>query len=77
MKAWEENDESYLIEFKALEAFVDYVEFNSLTPSEEVPTSTQFINQFSNIFQAPDFLPPQREIDHHIHLKEGMQPVNV
>ena len=35
------------------------------------------LNQFSDIFDWPEKLPPRRSIEHHIHLKEGTNPVNV
>ncbi|RVW67435.1 Retrovirus-related Pol polyprotein from transposon 17.6 [Vitis vinifera] len=33
--------------------------------------------EFEDVFQEPCKLPPLREIDHHISLKEGTQPINV
>ncbi|RVW92516.1 Retrovirus-related Pol polyprotein from transposon 297 [Vitis vinifera] len=33
--------------------------------------------EFEDVFQEPFKLPPLREIDHHIPLKEGTQPINV
>ena len=35
------------------------------------------LNQFSDIFEWPEKLPPRRIIEHHIHLKEGTNPINV
>ena len=37
----------------------------------------QLIKAFEEIFQEPNQLPPAREIDHRITLKEGTEPVNV
>jgi hypothetical protein len=37
----------------------------------------QLLKDFKDIFQAPKQLPPVREIDHNITLKEGTKPVNV
>ncbi|KAH9780314.1 hypothetical protein KPL71_008031 [Citrus sinensis] len=37
----------------------------------------QLLNEFEDVFQEPSKLPPLREIDHHIPLKEGTQPINV
>jgi len=37
----------------------------------------QLLKDFKDIFQAPEQLPPVREIDHTITLKEGTEPVNV
>lgn len=41
------------------------------------PDMLQLLTQFSDICQKPNQLPPHREIDHHINLKEGADPVNV
>lgn len=35
------------------------------------------IQKFSDIFETPEGLPPQRERDHHIHLLPGSHQVNV
>ncbi|KAL6332953.1 hypothetical protein AAG906_019964 [Vitis piasezkii] len=35
------------------------------------------IDKFEDIYQEPKQLPPEREIDHHINLKEGTEPINV
>nr|CAN75225.1 hypothetical protein VITISV_035856 [Vitis vinifera] len=37
----------------------------------------QLIKAFEDIFQEPNQLPPAREVDHRITLKEGTEPVNV
>lgn len=37
----------------------------------------QLLLQFDDVFQVPSQLPPSREIEHHITLKEGSNPVNV
>ena len=37
----------------------------------------QILGEFEDVFQEPFKLPPLREIDHHIPLKEGTQPINV
>lgn len=38
---------------------------------------THLLHQLDEIFQTPTQLPPAREIEHHITLKEGSDPVNV
>lgn len=35
------------------------------------------MESLDNIFQEPKQLPPTREVDHHILLKEGTEPINV
>ncbi|RVW48758.1 Transposon Tf2-8 polyprotein [Vitis vinifera] len=37
----------------------------------------ELIEAFDDIFQAPSQLPPQRDIEHQITLKEGTDPINV
>ncbi|KAA0032313.1 Transposon Ty3-I Gag-Pol polyprotein [Cucumis melo var. makuwa] len=47
-KSWNDNDEGYFIECRAIE-----------------------------VTKSPETLPPKREIEHHICLKEGTDPINV
>ncbi|KAL4017058.1 hypothetical protein IC575_024732 [Cucumis melo] len=35
------------------------------------------LKQFEDVFEWPEQLPPRRKIEHHIHLKEGTNPINV
>ncbi|KAA0060214.1 Transposon Ty3-G Gag-Pol polyprotein [Cucumis melo var. makuwa] len=35
------------------------------------------LEQYVDIFEWPDKLPPRRDIEHHIHLKKGTDPINV
>jgi hypothetical protein len=37
----------------------------------------EIINNFEDIFYEPTQLPPAREVDHCIPLKEGTEPINV
>ncbi|XP_021595172.1 uncharacterized protein LOC110602054 [Manihot esculenta] len=41
------------------------------------PNMQQLLQQYSDIYQHPTELPPNREINHRILLKEGTDPVNV
>ena len=41
------------------------------------PKMQQLLQEFEDIYQEPKQLPPEREIDHHINLKEGTEPINV
>lgn len=34
------------------------------------------LEEYSELFQEPKHLPPTRKIDHHITLKEGVEPIN-
>ncbi|KAL0561468.1 hypothetical protein IC582_001896 [Cucumis melo] len=79
MKTWEKQDHGYLIECRSIEI----VELNeSMVHQKEEREETEeklipILNQFSDIFDWPEKLPPRRSIEHHIHLKEGTNPVNV
>ena len=35
------------------------------------------LQEFEDIYQEPKQFPPEREIDHHINLKKGIEPINV
>lgn len=35
------------------------------------------LKSFEDVFEWPETLPPRRMIEHHIHLKTGVDPVNV
>ena len=41
------------------------------------PEMQQLLQEFEDIYQEPKQLPSEREIDHHINLKEGTEPINV
>jgi len=43
---------------------------------EVVPEIQQLLLQYSQLFQEPSSLPPERYCDHHIELIPGEQPVN-
>ncbi|XP_023638902.1 uncharacterized protein LOC111830637 [Capsella rubella] len=43
-----------------------------------IPTQIRaLLHEFDSVFQPPSSLPPTRDIEHHIVLKEGSDPVNV
>lgn len=37
----------------------------------------KILEEFAGLFKEPHSLPPSREVDHHILLKEGVSAVNV
>ncbi|KAL5565238.1 hypothetical protein UlMin_028402 [Ulmus minor] len=41
------------------------------------PNMQQTMTDYADVFKAPTTLPPLRDIDHHIPLKDGTQPINV
>ena len=46
------------------------------TQLEVVPEIQQLLLQYSQLFQEPSSLPPERYCDHHIELVPGAQLVN-
>lgn len=46
-------------------------------PTDLHPDMLHLLTKFSDVYQKPSQLPPQRDIDHHINLQEGADPVNV
>ncbi|TYK21518.1 Ty3/gypsy retrotransposon protein [Cucumis melo var. makuwa] len=76
VKTWEEHDHGYLIECRPIEV----VELKTFHKEEKEETEEKLIpilNQFSDVFEWLEKLPPRRSIEHQIHLKEGTNPVNV
>lgn len=80
MKSWEESDQGFLIEFRSMEGESTSME-DSEKEIEEVlsieESVTVVLKKFEDVFTWPEKLPPQRVIEHHIHLKQGTDPVNV
>ncbi|KAA0043666.1 Ty3/gypsy retrotransposon protein [Cucumis melo var. makuwa] len=79
IKNWGDKDAGFLIECRSIE--VKAVESNACClQSAEVLSSgpiSSVINQFQDVFEWPEKLPPRREIEHHIHMKKGTNPINV
>ena len=49
-----------------------------MEPQENIPSSMwEILQEFSYLFTEPSSLPPTREVDHGIALKEGTEPINV
>ncbi|TYK28503.1 Ty3/gypsy retrotransposon protein [Cucumis melo var. makuwa] len=79
MKNWEDKDTGFLIECRSLQVKAlegdEYYLLNAEAMSDEPISSV--IKQFPDVFEWPEKLPPRREIEHHIHMKEGTNPINV
>ncbi|PKU65835.1 hypothetical protein MA16_Dca009164 [Dendrobium catenatum] len=66
-----EEGGGYLVELHRLEGV-------RLEEEGNVPSAVQLlIYQFSEVFHPPQGLPPQRELEHAITLKEGETPINI
>lgn len=62
----------------AVESLVQLTASDGSSSSQNVPSSIQSIlDEFADIFNEPDGLPPSRSYDHTIPLIAGAQPVNI
>ncbi|KAL4019455.1 hypothetical protein IC575_018203 [Cucumis melo] len=79
MKHWEEKDSGFLIECRSLQVRTVGDEEHCLLNTEAVSKEliSSVIKQYQDVFDWPEKLPPRREIEHHIHLKDGTDPINV
>ncbi|KAL4037585.1 hypothetical protein IC575_001182 [Cucumis melo] len=79
MKNWEERDSGFLIECRSLQVRTvgdeEYCLLNTEAVSKGLISSV--IKQYQDVFDWPEKLPPRREIEHHIHMKDGTEPINV
>jgi hypothetical protein len=58
--------------------FAIYLQTNEkVTWADTNPDIQQILKDYTNVFKEPTTLPPLRDIDHHINLKEGTKPINV
>ncbi|KAA0035476.1 peroxidase 64 [Cucumis melo var. makuwa] len=78
-KTWSDQDEGYLIECRAIGVKGGRKqEADETEESFWVTKSVQdILEQYDDVFTWPEKLPPGREIEHQIHLKEGTDPINV
>ncbi|KAL0548488.1 hypothetical protein IC582_012941 [Cucumis melo] len=78
VKTWQSDDQRFLVNFKAMGIFKMDLELVVTDSVEDYqPEFEQLPQEFSDIFEMPDGLPPMRQIDHRIQLKEGTDPINV
>ena len=58
--------------------FALYVQLEGQQNNEELSSDMQAVlEEYSDVFDAPTSLPPTREIDHKIPLKDGTEAINV
>ena len=79
IKAWGVDDEGFLVECRAVELVTPVNNDCHMTYMEiEIDSSlSTVLKQFEDVFEWPEKLPPRREIEHQIHLKQGTDPINV
>ncbi|TYK10932.1 ty3-gypsy retroelement transposase [Cucumis melo var. makuwa] len=79
IKAWGAEDEGFLVECRVVE-LVTPVNNDYRMTYMEIETDSSLstvLKQFEDVFEWPEKLPPRREIEHQIHLKQGTDPINV
>lgn len=78
MKTLGEEDQGFLVECRALERSEVWEEENLWEEELTVEESMAVIlKSFEDVFEWPETLPPRITIEHHIHLKKEVDPVNV
>ncbi|KAA0066183.1 Ty3/gypsy retrotransposon protein [Cucumis melo var. makuwa] len=76
-KTWVDQDEGFLIECRAVEVCEEIEQCSTGTVHSETGLVQMMLKQFEDVFEWPKKIPPRRKIEHHIHLKEGTNPINV
>ncbi|KAA0037013.1 peroxidase 64 [Cucumis melo var. makuwa] len=77
IKTWVEQDEGFLIECRAVQVHKENEQSNTAVTTIEDGPLQNVLKQFEDVFDWLEKLPPRREIEHQIHLKEGTNPINV
>ncbi|TYK05775.1 putative retroelement pol polyprotein [Cucumis melo var. makuwa] len=78
VKQWHLEDQGFLINFRAMGISKTDRQLIIKESVEELrPKFEQLELQFIDIFNMPAKLPPMRQVDHRIQLKEGTDPINV
>ncbi|XP_050942550.1 uncharacterized protein LOC127149991 [Cucumis melo] len=78
VKTWQPDDQGFLVNFSAMGIPKEDRELVVTDAVEDYqPEFAQLQQEFSDVFEMPDGLPPMRRIDHRIQLKEGTDPINV
>ena len=78
MKAWTDFDQGYLVECRTLEGGIILSEEVVEEEANMIPADVQkMLDKFNDVFEWLETLPPRRAIEHQIHLKSGIDPVNV
>lgn len=78
MTAWEDKDQRFLVECRAIEAMTSSDESYEKLMHYNFPGDMELlIRENKSIFSLPADLPPHRAIDHQIHLHEGTKSIKV
>lgn len=77
-RSWQNTDEGYVVELRAMTAQgPERIEGLGIRSRELSSTVQRLLGEYQDVFHPIDLLPPQREIDHRIPIKDGEPPVNV
>ncbi|TYK18318.1 ty3-gypsy retroelement transposase [Cucumis melo var. makuwa] len=78
VKSWAGEDQGFLVECQAIKENVAmeelYKEESELIVDDAI---SPLLRKFEDVFEWLETLPPKRGIEHHIHLKQGTNPVDV
>ncbi|KAA0039533.1 peroxidase 64 [Cucumis melo var. makuwa] len=78
IKQWKPDDRGYLVDFRAMGVKKTDRQLTVGETVEELQLEFELLEQeFADIFELPAGLPPLRQIDHQIQLKDGTDPINV
>ncbi|KAA0062857.1 peroxidase 64 [Cucumis melo var. makuwa] len=73
----EDFDQGYLVECRTLEGGIILSEEVVEEEANMIPADVQkMLDKFNDVFEWLETLPPRRAIEHQIHLKSGIDPVN-
>ncbi|TYK03080.1 ty3-gypsy retrotransposon protein [Cucumis melo var. makuwa] len=75
IKQWQLDDRGYLVDFRAMGVTKADRQLTVGETVEELQPEFELLElEFADIFELPAGLPPPRQIDHRIQLKEGTDP---
>ena len=78
MKTWDNSDQGFLVECCVVEGRLVIREEDDLEEVLKVEESVAVVSKkYEDVFTWPEKLLPRREIEHHIHMKKDIDPVNV
>ena len=77
LKTWKGSDQGFLVECRAMEWEVSSTKGEEIEEVLTVEESVYVVlKKFEDVFNWPEQLPPW-SIEHHVHLKQGTDLVNV
>lgn len=77
MKLWDDFDQGFLVECRALEGGISSAEESEIEVLTVEESVSIVLKKFEDFFMWLETLPLRRDIEHHIHIKKGTNPMNV